>query len=145
MKNFFIITFFLALCSCASLLGNVVEKPKVDLDHVAIKDANLKGATLMFVVNVENPNQMDLKVDQINYKIFVNNKEISNAKTEEAVNVPGKSKAQVKIPLPIEYTKIFSDLKEVLFSDSATYKIEGDAKFPLFSVPFTKEGNLKLR
>jgi len=145
MKKFIFTTLFLSLCSCASLVGGIVEKPKVDLERVDLKDTNLKGTTLLFVVNVENPNEMDLKVDQINYKIFVNNKEISRAKTDEAVKVPGKSKAQIKIPLPIEYTKIFSDLKEVLFSESASYKIEGDAQFPLFTVPFSKEGNLKLR
>ena len=145
MKKPILFAFILLLSACASFWGTVLEKPKVDLERVSFKDANLKGGTLVFLVNVENPNRVAIKVDEISYKVFVNNKELSRAKTDKAVNVPGNSKAQVEVPLPIEYSKIFSDLKELMFAESTTYKIEGDAKFPLFSVPFSKEGHLKLR
>jgi len=145
MKKWVLFLSFLGLCSCASILGSVVEKPKVDLDQVKIRRADLNGATLVFLVNVENPNSIDIKVDEINYTIFVNNKELSRARTEKAVNVPANSKAQVEIPLPVTYSKIFSNLKDLMFADTATYKIEGDAKFPLFSVPFSKEGVVELR
>lgn len=145
MKKWVLFLSFLGLCSCASILGSVVEKPKVDLDQVKIRSADLNGATLVFLVNVENPNRVDIKVDEINYTIFVNNKELSRAKTEKAVNVPANSKAQVEIPLPVTYSKIFSNLKDLMFADTATYKIEGDAKFPLFRVPFSKEGVVELR
>lgn len=145
MKKYLLAFSFLGLCSCASFWGTVLEKPKVDLDHVSLRDVTLKGGTLLFYVNVANPNKVDLKLDEITYKIFVNNKELSRAKTEKPVHVPKESTAQVEIPLPIEYGKVFSDLKELMFAESTTYKIEGSAKFPLFSVPFTKEGQVKLR
>lgn len=140
MKKIILALSFLALGACTTF-----EKPKVDLDHVSVKDVSLKGSTLVFHVAVENPNSMDLKVDQISYKVFVNGKELTRAQTENPVTVPGKSKAQVELPLPIEYQKIFSDLKELMFAESAKYKIEGDAKFPLFTIPFVEEGNFKLR
>lgn len=136
---------FQMLCSCASFWGHVLEKPKVDLDHVSVKDVSLKGSTLVFHVSVENPNKMDLQVEQVRYKVFLNGKELSHAQTEKPVTVPGKSTALVELPLPVEYSKIFLDLKELMFAESASYKIEGDAKFSLFSIPFTKEGNIKLR
>lgn len=145
MKKIFLSLTFLLLCSCASFWGSVLEKPKVELDHISVKDANLRGTTLVFVVSVDNPNKVDLKVDQINYKVFVNDKELTQAKTEKTVNVPAQSKANVEIPLPIEYSKIFTDLKELMFAESATYKIEGDAKLSLFTIPFSKKGEFKLR
>lgn len=145
MKKIFLSLTLLLLCSCASFWGSVLEKPQVELDHIKVKDASLKGTTLVFVVSVDNPNKVDLKVDQINYKVFVNEKEITQAKTDKAVNVPAQSKANVEIPLPIEYNKIFTDLKELMFAESATYKIEGDAKLSLFTIPFTKKGEFKLR
>ncbi|WP_413288948.1 LEA type 2 family protein [Bdellovibrio sp. HCB337] len=145
MKKIFLVLPILLLCSCASFWGTVVEKPKISLDRVSVKDVSLKGSTLIFHVNVENPNKMDLKVDQISYKVFVNNKELTKAQTDKAVTVPAQGASLVELPLPIEYNKIFTDLKELMFAESAKYKIEGDAKFPLFTIPFTKEGDVKLR
>jgi hypothetical protein len=75
----------------------------------------------------------------------VNEKEITRAVTDKLITIPGKSKGLVEIPLPIEYRKIFADLKDLLFAESASYKIEGDAQLNLFNVPFVKEGKFRLR
>ena len=131
------------LCSCASF--KPLQEPKVELSSVAVKNADLNGATLVFNVAVENPNSTEIKVDKVTYKVFLNNKEISNASTEKAFAIPAKSTGTVELPLPLEYRKVFADLKELLFAESAAYKIEGHAKMNLFSIPFSKEGNVKLR
>jgi LEA14-like dessication related protein len=126
-------------------MEKMLEKPKVNLAGISVKDADMNGATLVFNIAVENPNNVDLKVDKVSYKVFLNNKEITQASTDKAINVAGKSTGYVELPLPIEYRKVFSDLKELLFSESAAYKIEGNAKMNLFSIPFSKEGSVKLR
>lgn len=133
------------LCSCASLLGKVLEEPKVELASVGVKDANLKGATLVFNIAVENPNSVEIKVDQVTYKVLLNNKEISQATTDKAIAIAGKSTGHIELPLPIEYSKVFTNIKEALFAESAAYKIEGNAKLNVFSIPFSKEGSVKLR
>ncbi|MBC7370193.1 MAG: LEA type 2 family protein [Bdellovibrionaceae bacterium] len=130
---------------CASLFNKLVEKPKIDLDRVSVRDANLTGVTLLFIVKVANPNKVDIKVDEIAYKVFINGKEITKAKTEKTVLVPAEKTAEVEIPLPIEYTKIFSDLKDLLTSKTAQYRIEGDAKLAMFTIPFKKEGQIQVR
>lgn len=135
----------LFLCSCASLVGKVLQEPKVELSGVSVKNADMNGATLVFNIAVENPNSVEIKVDQVSYKVFLNNQEITQAKTDKSIAIPGKSTGNVELPLPIEYRKVFSNIKELLFAESAAYKIEGNAKMNLFSIPFTKEGNVKLR
>lgn len=112
---------------------------------MAVKDADLNGATLVFNISVKNPNSVDLKVDKITYKVFLNNKEISHSSTDKAVTIPAKSTGQVELPMPLEYRKVFTDIKQLLFAESASYKIEGHAKMNLFSIPFSKEGSIKLR
>ncbi|MBS1971445.1 MAG: LEA type 2 family protein [Bdellovibrionales bacterium] len=123
----------------------MLEKPKVSLAGISVKDADMNGATLVFNIAVENPNSVEIKVDKVNYKVFLNNKEITQASTDKAINIASKSTGNIDLPLPIEYRKVFSDLKELLFSESASYKIEGNAKMSLFSIPFSKEGSVKLR
>ena len=142
---FSLISVLMTLTGCASLLNKMVEKPKIELDRVSVRDVNLTGSTLLFVVTVENPNKIDIKVDEIAYKIFINGKQITTAKTEKTVLVPAEKKSEVEIPLPIEYTKIWSDLSDIVMSKNANYRIEGDAKFPLFSIPFKKEGQIQVR
>lgn len=133
------------LCSCASFLGSILEKPKVSLDRVGVKDPDLKGATLIFYVAVENPNQIGIKVDKINYTIFVNEKEVTKGVRETPVQVAAKGTEMIEIPMTLEYHKIFSNLKDIMFAESASYKIEGNAKVNLLNIPFTKEGQFRLR
>lgn len=133
------------LCSCASIMGKILEEPKVHLAGISVKDADMNGATLVFDIAVENPNSVEIKVDKVSYKVFLNSKEITQASTDKAVAIAGKSTGNINLPLPIEYRKVFTDLKDLLFSESASYKIEGNAKVNLFSIPFSKEGSVKLR
>jgi LEA14-like dessication related protein len=133
------------LSGCASLLSPFVEKPKVELDHVSVRDVTLTGSTLLFVVRVENPNKTDIKIEEIAYKVFINGKEISKAKTEKPVSVPALGKSEVEIPLPIEYSKIWSNLSDLVMAKTAAYRIEGDAKLSAFRIPFSKDGQIQIR
>ncbi|RYZ88789.1 MAG: desiccation-like protein [Proteobacteria bacterium] len=145
MKKMWMVLSLVFLSACASLVNQFVEKPKIELDRVSVRDVSLTGSTLIFVVSVDNPNKTDITVDQINYKVFINGKEISKAATEKPVHVAGLKKSEVEIPLPIEYSQIFSDLSDLVFAKSAAYRIEGDAKLSMFSIPFKKDGQIQLR
>ncbi|MFS4460484.1 LEA type 2 family protein [Bdellovibrio sp. HCB2-146] len=129
---------------CASNLLNL-EKPKVDLQSVYAKDATASGTTLVFVVNVDNPNNQEIKVKEIAYKVFVSGKELSDAKTEKPIVVPAHKSELVEIPLPVSYANILNNIAEVLFNKEVTYKIQGTAKLSFVSIPFTKEGKVELR
>ena len=127
---------------CASLSG--WKEPKVDLKELYIKDTNLVGTTLVFVLNVENTNDREIKVDEVNYKIMLDGQAFANSKTEEVIRVGPKASAPVEIPLPIRYVDLFSHLNKALNSSQIEYAIEGDAKVSFFKVPFKKQGQLKL-
>lgn len=122
-----------------------LEKPKVDLHSVYAKDATATGTTLVFVVNVDNPNNEEIKVKEIAYKVFVSGKELSDAKTEKPIVVPPLKSTLIEIPLPVSYANILNNIAEVLFNKEVTYKIDGTAKLNFVSIPFTKEGKVELR
>lgn len=131
--------------SCASLVDKVVAKPNVELDHVALRDTDLKGTTAVFVVKVQNPNGIDLKVDDIAYKVFLAGQEFARARTGQAVSIPANGNALVEIPLPVEFSRLAGGLQALMLSKPVDYRIEGDARLSLFSVPFSKEGKFQLR
>lgn len=129
---------------CASLSG-YAEEPKVSLQEVYPRDISFSGATLVFVVNVENPNGKEIKLKEVAYKVFVSGQELTEAKTEKEVLVPAKGSANVELPLPVQYSRILTKLSDIVVARELSYRIEGSAKMSFFRIPFSKEGKVELR
>jgi LEA14-like dessication related protein len=133
----------LVLTNCASLFN--LEKPEVNLQRVFVRDTSLSGTTLIFVVKVDNPNNQEIKVKEIAYKVFISGKPLTEAKTEKPVAVPANGSSEVELPLPVKYTSLFENIGDILMSREVAYKIVGDAKLSFINIPFTKEGKVELR
>lgn len=132
-----------ALGGCASLTG-YNQKPVVELGSVFLKDANMSGATVVLVLDVENPNEKEISIKEVGYSVQIGGKHLTSAKTEQAIQIPAKEKREVEIPLPVKYKDLFGNISEALSAGSIKYKVEGAAKFSLISVPFSKEGSVEL-
>ncbi|MGZ3774722.1 MAG: LEA type 2 family protein [Pseudobdellovibrionaceae bacterium] len=133
------------LTGCASVFELITEKPKVELREVYFKDTNFVGTTLVFVVNLQNPNRFDIRVKEIEYKVFLSEKEFSSAKTENPFTVIAHKTIQVELPLPVKYGSVWEHLTQALVSQVLSYRIEGRIKLSFTSVPFSKEGKVKLK
>lgn len=144
-KCIFLISVTTLTVSCSSMLNKLVKEPKVELSHVNVTDPTLTGAKLIFVLAVENPNPADIKVDELNYRLYFSEKEFSSAKITKTLTVPANSKANVEIPVPIEYAQVIPGLRQLLTTSKLPYRIAGSAKLSVFNVPFDKKGEIKLR
>lgn len=138
-----LLSFFMT--SCAGIMKQMIEEPKVKLERIFLKDANFSSTTMVFVLAVENPNKVDIKVDEVKYRVFLNGKDFAEARTDEVIQVAAGSKSNIELPLPVAYNKLWSGITELAFAKTTSYKIEGDAKIALFSIPFSKEGKFDLR
>jgi LEA14-like dessication related protein len=138
------VLFSLVGTGCSSLFGTL-EKPKVNLKHVYPKDSTMTGTTLVFVLDVENPNNKDLKVESVAYKVFISGKELGHGSIDKQIVVPAKKSAELSVPLPVKYQDILNNLGDILLAREVPYKIEGNAKISYFNIPFTKEGKVELR
>ena len=135
--------FFFA--GCSSGLFGLAEKPKANLVRVFPRGTNLMGTTLIFVVNVENPNNQDIKVKSVAYKVFLSGKEFSQGATEKEILVPGKQSAEIEVPLAVRYQDLLNSLGDIIMANEVAYKIEGTAKLSFINIPFNKEGKVELR
>ncbi|WP_291516671.1 LEA type 2 family protein [Bdellovibrio sp. ArHS] len=134
----------LSACSGKGLLG-LAEKPEAKLQSVYAKDTNLSGTTLVFVVNVQNPNRFAIEVEEVAYKVYIGDKQLTTAKTNSAIKIPAAQDANIELPLPVKYGDLMGHLGSILTQGELPYKIEGDAKFSFATIPFTKEGKVELR
>lgn len=148
MKKYFlpiIVGFLFCFSACTSVIQAVLKEPKVDLARVVARDADLKGATLVFVLKVDNPNPTELKVNALNYSVDIGGKKLSDGKVDKSVAVAANSVGEVELPLQVQYQNIFDSLNDLLLKGTTEYKITGSAKVGLFTVPFNKTGTVNLR
>lgn len=135
----------LPLTGCKTGLKNLAEEPKVRLEEVYTSKVDFSGAHLMFVLEVENPNPVDIEIDELDYSIALFNKQFSEGKVAEGLKVPARSKANIELPLPVKFETLFANLADALGSTEVPFKIDGQAKSGWFKFPFSKEGSVKIK
>lgn len=136
----------LLFTACSALLDKVVKEPKIKLERVDVRETNLSGAKLAFVLEVQNPNDYEIKVDQVDYKVFLGEDFFAEAKTPNAVSVAANKTQQVELPLPIEYSKVLNGLQGLLLGETVSYRVEGKVKLAFLglNIPFDEKGKLDL-
>lgn len=130
-----------SLSGC-SLLQTVVQSPQVKIEKVRVTDPSLTDATLMFDLDVFNPNGVDLHVDNIDYQLELNGREFAKGEFKDSTELPSQKSAKVSIPIRVQYNQIFSSLMAAFQKPDTEYKIQGNAKLGFLTVPFNETGKI---
>ncbi len=133
------------VCSvgCSSM-GKLIKEPKVKLANLRLENTDAVGATLVFGIQVENPNNVALSVDEVIYDLEVAGKSLSSGKLSDGAKVAANETAIIEVPIAVKYTDLFSSVMQLLKSQSTPYHIKGSARMGLFKLPFDKQGELKI-
>ncbi len=131
----------ISLQSCATMK---LQSPTVDLVNIDMNNPSFSDATLIFNLLVKNPNSVDVKIDQVDYSVKLNNKQFTNGTLSQSVLLPAKSSAKVAVPAPIKFTDLSDSVAGLLQSGSTPYQISGSVKMGLLKIPFNEKGDLKL-
>lgn len=121
-----------------------MKKPSAKLDTVNVEKVDMKGAKLLFKVEVENPNDFPLKVDSVKYQIEIDGRKMSTESIDTPSEVAAKSKSIVQLPLTVQFADIFTSIGDFLRNESTTYRLKGSARVGIFSLPFDEAGEFKL-
>ncbi len=135
----------LALAGCSSLAKSIIQEPKVSLAHVNIQKVDMKGATIGIGVAVENPNPFALRLDALKYKLDVGGKQITESQLTEGAEVRGHQTQVIEIPVPVKFQDLYSSVLDFMQKTTSEYRITGEARFGLLTIPFDKTGDMKLR
>jgi LEA14-like dessication related protein len=134
-----------AFSACSMIAKRVIEKPNVKLARVDLRDVNAAGATVVFVVEVDNPNPFALKVDSVRYNIEIGGKPLSTGHIDSISEVPAKSTGLVEVPIPVRFADLFSSVLDFLQNGTSKYHIKGEASVGILSVPFDESGELNIK
>ena len=135
----------MTLAGCAFFKSRYGQKPEVKLYGIYLQDATLVEATVVFVLNVKNPNKMDLNIDDVDYEVLLDGKSFAKAEFNSKTKIPAEGEAQVQIPMPLNYAKLIGGLGGLLSGQDVNYNVTGKAKVSGFSVSFDEKGKINLR
>jgi LEA14-like dessication related protein len=140
----FLIPFFLSSC-----LSWFLEKPAFNLKEVAITRFSLLEVHFLFGVEVDNPNNFDLKLRTLDYTVYFNDQEVGQGRMDEEILIARSAATLVQIPLKADFRSLRNPLREIMAGRDLRYRIEGAAivKASLGSatIPFSKSGEIKIK
>jgi LEA14-like dessication related protein len=141
---FFVLSAVFFYTSCSSVGRQLVKDPEVKVVNFNITDISLQDISLDIVMNVKNPNPMPIKLDQISYNLKFSGEQVTEGVLSQGVNIPASGQSDVTVPLKFKYSSL-GNLVTSLFKNTfkREYELEGRAKLGLFSIPFSKKGEVQ--
>jgi len=134
------------LPACLSLF---FEKPTFTLKEIEIRRISLQEIDFLFGIEVQNPNQFDLKLRGLEYTIYFNDQEVGKGRLEKEVRIVKSASTLVPVPLQTNLKNLGNPLAFILGGQDLRYKIEGaaivKASIGSATVPFSKSGEIKFK
>jgi len=142
MKLIFFIIALFTLTACSntgnSFSGIQAIAPKVSLENVQLVKMGLSEQVYRLRLLIKNPNSFPLPIQNLNYKLFINNQEFAKGLSNKSVTIPSLGEGYLE-------TDISSNLADViegwgqwfsLAKQTLDYRITGNIGVTSFAIPF---------
>lgn len=125
---------FLGLGGCASWFSDEEPEPAVHLVKVEVVRAKLMEQRFVLYFRVDNPNDSDLTVRSLDYRIHLGNLLLTEGEHEHWFTVRPKRSAYFKVPIR---TNLWPQVKELVKllknpEQPIPYRLEGELETGLF-------------
>jgi len=138
------------VAACAGFgLGDVVQRPKVDIVGADLTRTGLEGADLLFQFDVDNPNGVALVLNGLDYRLRLNDRPLLNGRRNDRTEIAARTESRVDLPVTVRYEDIVRVLETLDDRDTPSYELQADFQFAVpvigsITVPVTKKGELPL-
>ncbi|MHC8393233.1 LEA/WHy family protein [Pseudomonas sp. LB3P93] len=125
---------FLGLGGCASWFGDDLPDPQVHLAKVEVVRAKLLEQKFILHFRVDNPNDSDLTVRGLEYRIHLGDMLLAEGEHEHWFTVGPKRSAYFKVPIRTNLWPKVRDLVKMLKKPDQPipYRLEGELETGLF-------------
>lgn len=125
---------FLGLGGCASWFGDDLPDPQVHLVKVEVVRAKLLEQKFILHFRVDNPNDSDLTVRGLEYRIHLGDMLLAEGEHEHWFTVGPKRSAYFKVPIRTNLWPKVRDLVKMLKKPDQPipYRLEGEMETGLF-------------
>jgi LEA14-like dessication related protein len=137
----------LLLAGCASAMK--WEAPKLSVASLKVQSADIFSQRLVVHMRVMNPNDRELPIKGITYRIEVNDAELAEGLTDTPFVVPAMGEAEFDVQVNANLATALSQLLSRRgSSDTLDYRLIGSVALSrglLRHIPFDERGSVKLK
>ena len=136
-----ILAMVLVVGSCTTI-EQLIKKPTITFDNLGIQEMSLVQGTFLFRFNVDNPNPVGLRLDDILYDLELNGQRFVSSRLDQGVNLAAAGSSPLEIPITINYLDFFDSLTKLVGSDTLDYRLSGSAAVGPLRIPYRSAGKL---
>ena len=126
--------FFLTGCSS---LGLAIENPRYAIRDIRPRvdiaiPLSASSIDLDFNLEVDNPNPVGLRLDQIDFNLFINDSRVLDSVSRQDIRIPANGRGDVQLRTRIGYQNVrslWNELVDVVRGNRARYELRGNAYY----------------
>jgi LEA14-like dessication related protein len=128
----------LLLSSCSSVARALnIENPRYSIRdiHPRVDVAlplSASSIDIDFNIEVDNPNSVGLRLDQIDFNLFINDSPVLDSISQQDIRIPARGRGNVALRTRIGYNSVRSlwgNITDVIHGQRARYEIRGNAYY----------------
>lgn len=143
INRVFLVTLLALLGGCATLSG--LEKPRVSLADLQLKDATLFSQNFRVGLRVENPNPFGVKLNAAEVNIDLDGQHFARGLSNQDVDLPGYGTSLVMVDVSTSMLGLARQLLNLPTRQRLPYQISGTLHLSRgagLSIPFRQKGEL---
>ncbi len=127
------------------LSEQLLKDPEVKVVDFSIKEVTLSDISIDVKVNVKNPNAVALNLDQLSYDLSFSGEHVTEGTLKQGMKVPASGANDILVPVKFKYKSLGNLLSGLMGKGlSKEYELKGTAMLGIFSIPFSKKGEISL-
>jgi LEA14-like dessication related protein len=133
----------LMLTGCAALQEQFKE-PTIAVQDMQVRSVSLTDMQLDFILGVDNPNPIAMAVSGLSYRLELEDRPLFEGTTTERVKVAANGSSRISLPFTLSYEDVLGGLDALAKRKSLPYTLSGKVDLGLFSLPYSRSGELHL-
>ena len=140
----FLVLLTLALGACGVIPKVGLQEPRVFVDDFQIVDTTLTGIKGLITLEIENPNDVSIDAKGMDYSFSLGGQRLIQGQNEARMSIPALGRNTIELPVRLSYLDLLEAIPKLATEGATDYLVEGSVKTGIFSIPFSKEGILRL-
>ncbi|HEX2122824.1 MAG TPA: LEA type 2 family protein, partial [Thermoanaerobaculia bacterium] len=128
----------LLLSGCAAVMSALdIQNPRYTIRDIRPRvdvaiPLSSSSIDIDFALEVDNPNSVGLRLDQIDFNLFINDSRVLDSISQQNINIPANGRGDVHLRTRIGYQNIRSlwgEIVDVVRGNRARYELRGNAYY----------------
>jgi LEA14-like dessication related protein len=126
------------LTGCSTLASALnIENPRYSIRDIRPRvdiaiPLSASSIDLDFAIEVDNPNSVGLRLDQIDFNLFINDSRVLDSTSRQDIRIPANGRGDVYLRTRIGYENVrslWNEIVDVVRGNRARYELRGNAYY----------------